>query len=121
MGICLKTIYGFTVSKRYDTERTCIKAVRYKTSVSKWEQGINEPDIETLKKLCSVLEINLEALLSDRPNEYSGFNLNKTFLLYNLILVCFCVLSVFILLRFLPEKIPAHFTHGQVDRYGKKI
>lgn len=89
-------------------------------SVSKWEQGINEPDIETLKKLCSVLEINLEALLSDRPNEDSGFNLNKTFLLYNLIFVCFCVFSVFILLRFLPEKIPAHFTYGQVDRYGKK-
>ncbi len=110
----------YRIKKGMTQKELASKLFVTRQSVSKWEQGINEPDIDTLKKLCSVLEINLEALLSDRPNENSGFNLNKTFLLYNFIFVCFCVFSVLILLRFLPEKIPAHFTHGQVDRYGKK-
>ena len=34
-------------------------------SVSKWEQGINEPDFETTKKLCQILECSLEELIDD--------------------------------------------------------
>ncbi len=89
-------------------------------SVSKWEQGINEPDIETLKSLCSVLGVTLEFMLSDNSVEDKSFNLNRTLLFYNLLTAFFSILTVFVLLRFLPEVIPAHWTHGQVDRYGKK-
>lgn len=34
-------------------------------SVSKWEQGINEPDIETLKRLCIILNCSIEELVDD--------------------------------------------------------
>ena len=67
----------YRIKKGMTQKELASKLFVTRQSVSKWEQGINEPDIDTLKKLCSVLEINLEALLSDRPNENSGFNLNK--------------------------------------------
>ena len=34
-------------------------------SVSKWENGINEPDIETIKKLCNILDCSIVELIDD--------------------------------------------------------
>lgn len=34
-------------------------------SVSKWEQGINEPDFDTVKKLCVILDCTISELLDD--------------------------------------------------------
>lgn len=38
-------------------------------SVSKWELGINEPDLETLTRLCAILECDYEDLLEKKEEE----------------------------------------------------
>lgn len=40
-------------------------------AVSKWERGINAPDISLLKPLCDILEITISELLSGEKNEKS--------------------------------------------------
>lgn len=34
-------------------------------AVSKWENGLNEPDIMTIVQLCDILEVSLDELLRD--------------------------------------------------------
>ncbi len=38
-------------------------------SISKWENGINEPDLETLEKLCAIFNCSLEELLLGKEIE----------------------------------------------------
>ena len=90
--------------------------------VSKWEQGVNQPDLGTLQKLSQILSVSVDELVcgnesADRAKTVS-IN-NKLFCICALASV-FLVAVVFIFLRFLPETIPAHFTGGKVDRYGSK-
>lgn len=95
-------------------------------AVSKWERGVNEPDIQTLKRLCDILDCTSNALLGDdrvapdTADARSRAALNRTMLLWTLLLTVFCILTVAVLYRFLPDIIPAHQTHGKIDRYGDK-
>ena len=43
-------------------------------SVSKWERGINMPDIEKMNQLCSILEINLVDMLNGKVNDTGSNN-----------------------------------------------
>ncbi|MDE6585584.1 MAG: helix-turn-helix domain-containing protein [Clostridia bacterium] len=91
--------------------------------VSKWEQGTNQPDLETLQKLSEILNVSVDELVcgNESAEKIKAVNVNKK-------LFCICVLAsvfltavIFVFLRFLPETIPAHFTDGKIDRYGSKL
>ncbi len=43
-------------------------------SVSKWERGINAPDISLLNSLCEILDISVTELLNGEKNE-KGMNI----------------------------------------------
>ena len=34
-------------------------------AVSKWEKNVSQPDIETIKKICEIFEINVDNFLKD--------------------------------------------------------
>ena len=42
-------------------------------AVSKWEKNLSQPDIETIKKICEIFEINVDDFLKDnftlKPNK----------------------------------------------------
>jgi len=38
-------------------------------TVSKWETGVNYPDMAILERLCDVLKTNISTLLSDNENK----------------------------------------------------
>lgn len=50
-------------------------------SVSKWERGVNMPDIEKLEQLCDVLDITIAELLNGKKSDFTFNDLNnKSFL-----------------------------------------
>lgn len=94
-------------------------------TVSKWEQGINEPDIFTLKQYAEIFNVSLDELLGDVTNvNKKAIRLrkaSKVMMLISTVFYVFCVLTVFILFRFLQDTIPAHWNiKGEIDRYGSK-
>ena len=52
-------------SKGYTQDEIANKLNIARQSVSKWEQGINEPDFETVKKLCQILDCSIGELIDD--------------------------------------------------------
>ena len=93
-------------------------------TVSKWEQGVNEPDIYTLKQYATIFNVTIDDIVGDVEHvNKRAINLrkasNKLFLASSLFFV-FCVLVVFALFRFLQNEIPAHYDLHGVDRYGSK-
>lgn len=67
-------------AKGYTQEDIAGKLNIARQSVSKWEQGINEPDVETLKRLAEIFECSVDELLSEEemkqiePNEAPQHN-----------------------------------------------
>lgn len=87
-------------------------------TVSKWELGVNEPDIETLQKLAQLFDVSVAELIEANTTQ-PATPLYKKLFIANALLFVFCMLSVFVLWRFLPKRIPAHYNiQGQIDRYG---
>lgn len=89
-------------------------------TVSKWELGINEPDIETIKKLADIFNISTEELIIANEGKEKK---NLHYILFMLCTATF-ILNVGILiiyLRFLENIIPAHYNSSyEIDRYGSK-
>lgn len=89
--------------------------------VSKWEQGITQPDLETLTRISELLDVTVDLLLkerNDKGTEKRTTNFNKVFCIINLLVALFCALTFVSLCRCLPSTIPAHWSHGEIDRYG---
>lgn len=95
-------------------------------SISKWEQGINEPDIQTLKQLCIILDVGIEELIDDDKEVIvsSDLKIKKASLVLFKIqtgILIFTILFFFILIKFVPEQIALNYNFsGEVSRYGKK-
>lgn len=74
-------------------------------SVSKWERGINMPDIEKMNQLCSILDVELVDMLNGKVNDTGSnnsfrFNLLKRFMNSKLHLM-FVILLILIVIVFL--------------------
>ena len=94
-------------------------------TISKWEQGVNEPDIYTLKQYAAIFNVTIDELVGDVEKTEKPENKTrkacKTLLLISSAFYVFCVLTLFILFRFLQDTIPAHWNiNGEIDRYGSK-
>lgn len=95
-------------------------------SISKWEQGINEPDIQTLKQLCIILDVGIEELIDDDKEVIvsSDLKIKKASLVLFKIqtgILIFTILFFFILIKFVPDQIALNYNFsGEVTRYGSK-
>lgn len=100
------------VAKRLYVTRQC---------VSKWEKGITQPDLQTLSKLSELLDVSVDELIKDECGlNNKPTNLNFCFFVANILIAVFCVIAFMAIWRFMPQKIPAHWTHGAIDRYGSR-
>lgn len=94
-------------------------------TISKWEQGVNEPDIYTLRQYATIFNVTIDDILGDVEHvNKRAIKLrkasNKLFLISSLFFA-YCVMIVFALFRFLQNEIPAHYNfQGEIDRYGNK-
>ncbi|MDE6441417.1 MAG: helix-turn-helix domain-containing protein [Clostridia bacterium] len=89
--------------------------------VSKWEKGTTQPDLETLIQISELLGVSTDTLIKENcagrailKKDY----LNKYLFIANILVALFCILSFITLWGFLPDTIPAHWSHGKIDRYG---
>ncbi|MCH5159697.1 MAG: helix-turn-helix domain-containing protein [Clostridiales bacterium] len=94
-------------------------------TISKWEQGVNEPDIYTLKQYATIFNVTIDDIVGDV--EHVNMRANKrrkasrTLLVISTLFYVFSVLVIFTLLRFLQDTIPAHYNiKWEIDRYGSK-
>ena len=94
-------------------------------TISKWEQGVNEPDIYTLKQYAVIFNVTLDELVGDVEQVSKPANKQrkacKILLLISSFFYVFCMVAVFVLFRFLQDTIPGHYDiMGAVDRYVNK-
>lgn len=89
--------------------------------VSKWEKGLTQPDVQTLIEISELLDVSVDELVkNDGDFNKKRANKNIGLLIANILTAVFCILSFTIVFRFLPHIIPAHWTHGIIDRYGSR-
>ena len=94
-------------------------------TISKWEQGINEPDIYTLKQYATIFNVTLDELVGDVEQVHKPANklrkACKTLLFISTALYVFNIIVVCILFRFLQNKIPVDYNLlSETDSYVSK-
>lgn len=94
-------------------------------TISKYELNINEPDLETLKELSYLYQVDINYLLGMDTKTYSFFaknTINIIFTYINIVIVFIAIVgSAIIIFKFLPETVAVHYNfEGEVDRYGSK-
>lgn len=92
--------------------------------VSKWENNVTQPDIQTLVSISELLGVSVDALIDSVGNAAdtkTGLrNINRQLLTFNILTALFCILSFIVLWRFAKTTVPAHYTGGKIDRYGSR-
>ncbi len=88
--------------------------------VSKWESNVTQPDLQTLGKLSALLDVSVDELVKDGGNAKPKSNYILVLFVANVLVSIFCILAFTALWRFMPQTIPAHRTHGVIDRYGSR-
>lgn len=94
-------------------------------TISKWEQGVNEPDIYTLKQYAAIFNVTIDDIVCDvervcKPTNKLR-NACKTLLFISTVFYAFCVIAVLVLFRFLQNTIPGHYNlTGAIDGYVSK-
>src|SRR5690554_1582574 len=107
-------------------EELAEKLIISRQSISKWEQGINEPSIETIKEICKIFDISVSELISDEKKESETKDeklLKREHALYLVIsaLTIFKLLLTFVMIRLMNDTIPMHYDiRGNITRYGSK-
>lgn len=107
-------------------EQLAAKLFVSRQTVSKWEQEVTTPSLETLKALAVILEVSLaelldcESLTQRKVDKYSARN--KTLYYLNIFVVINTLLMALILFRAVDDIIPAHYDWaGNITRYGNKL
>lgn len=109
----------------YTQEEVAIKLNISRQSVSKWENGINEPDIENIKKICSILDCSLNELLDDNhevvtTKEQKIAKKEKQFFYWNIALFMYSILVCFSFLRGMNDQVIIHWDNKWEPTYGSK-
>ena len=95
-------------------------------TVSKWEQGINQPDIYTLKQYSTIFGVSLDELVGDVSQTTNAANkrrkASKIIFLISTLLYIFSAMLIFVLWRFVQDTVPMHWDiSGNIDRYANKV
>lgn len=90
-------------------------------TISKWEKGITEPDLETLERISKLFNVSIDELIGEKKETQKN---NLAFQILFLISTCILIINIITLLiylKFLPNQIPMHYdSKFNVDRYGSK-
>lgn len=94
-------------------------------TISKYELGINVPDVFTLKEIAKALNTTVSYLLDEeiaiKEEKDKKYKASKVIYLVNVGLCIFTFFSIFVLLRFMNDTIPLHYDiNFNVNRYGSK-
>lgn len=114
-------IKEYRLKNEWTQEDLATKMNVTRQTISKWEQGINEPDLTTIQKLCQVFHITLSELLDvvEKENKLPSLIKKLNYLSFGTFLFCF--FSQLIFLVYTTDRIPMHYnSKGQIDRYGIK-
>lgn len=111
--------------KGYTQDEIADKLNIARQSVSKWENGINEPDFETLKKICNILDCTVSELIDDNheivTTKEMRIKKKETKLFYwNIALFIFAVLVLFVFIRGMNDQVIIHWDFIGNARYGSK-
>lgn len=101
-------------AKGYTQDEIASKLNIARQSISKWEQGINEPDFETTKKLCQILDCSLADLIdSDKEivttKEQKQEKTARTIFKFNIGLLVFAVLMTFAFMMAAADTVVVHW------------
>ena len=112
----------YRIENGYSQSELAGKLFVSRQCISKWEKGITQPDLQALTQISELFNVSIDTLVKEDavPTVAKKSSLNKNLFIANIIISMFCILSFVALWRFLPEIIPAHFSHGVVDRYGSR-
>lgn len=112
----------YRTEKGYSQNDLAEKLFVTRQCVSKWEKGVTQPDLQTLSRISELLGVSADELIADCGGECQAKTTDKSLFLFicNIIVAAFCVIAFLIFWRFLPSRIPAHWTHGVIDRYGSR-
>ena len=111
--------------KGYTQEEIATKLNISRQSVSKWENGINEPDFETLKKICIIFDCSISDLIDDdkEVTNSKGKNLvSKIDKLVNINIgiVIFSALMIFSFIILLKNEVLINIRFDGTKDYGSK-
>lgn len=120
-----KKLKVLRLSKKMTQDDLAEKLNISRQSISKWEQGINEPNIETIKTLCIIFDINISELIDDKEvittKEEKQLKLEHKLFLLNFGLGLFVLLLTAVMIRLMEDTIPMHYDiQGNITRYGSK-
>ncbi len=110
----------YRLKNRYSQRDLADKLYVSRQCVSKWERNVTQPDLEMLDRICEALHVSVGELLSPPEEKTQKPELHAILLIGNCLAALFCALAVVCLWRFLPQSIPAHWTHGVLDRVGSR-
>ena len=111
--------------KGFTQEEMATKLNIARQSVSKWEMGINEPDFDTLKKLCQILDCSIADLIDDDGEVVSSADAKKkkTFnWLFNAaaMIAIITVLIIIYFVRIAPDQVIKHWdSDGNIEMGSK--
>lgn len=111
--------------KGYTQEEIATKLNISRQSVSKWENGINEPDIETLKKICIIFNCSISDLIDDDKEVTNSKDKNLVSKIDNLIsinigVIIFSVLAIFSFITLLNKEVLINIRFDGTKDYGSK-
>ena len=111
--------------KEFTQEEIANKIGIARQSVSKWENGINEPDFDTLKKLCQILDCSIADLIDDdkeleTTKEQKAEKTSKKLVFANIALAIASVLILFAFITGMNDEIIIHWDHLLNPTYGSK-
>lgn len=96
-------------------------------SVSKWEQGINEPNLETIRELSKIFGVSVSEFIGDDNEPHQATKEEKylkatyVLLLISAAVCFFMIFSSFVIMKIMNDQVPMHFdSMGNITRYGSK-
>ena len=112
-------------AKGYTQDEIASRLNIARQSVSKWEQGINEPDFDTLKKLCVILDCSIAELIDDDKEVVSSKEekrertVNKLFIA-SLMISLAALFTFFALIVASNDTAIIHFDFNGNKKFGSK-
>ncbi len=117
------TLKQLRLSKAWTQEDLAEKLNVTRQTISKWEQGINEPDIATLLKLSELFEVSMDELLGKEVSNQTN-HFPYVMKILNVVSISICIwmsLLLVVSIWYLKDRIPMHYNWaGQIDRWGSK-
>lgn len=115
----------FREKKGYTQEDLASELLISRQSISKWENGINEPDLETIKKLCQIFDCSLAELIDDDKTVVSSKEVKveekKKKLLHGLIGVLIASVFLIVALVFAMDKeVVIHISSNMTKTMGSR-